>query len=125
MSWSGLLGGRLAALAAGCLVLSGGAALLGIATAAVRLFAAVLRRVGRVGDPGGARLRHALVLERLVLILVLDVGGFRRHRRSPWFERLRVADPPGGGHAQRSTARSSSALFIFERPLMPRSRASL
>src|SRR3954469_24960581 len=80
---SGLLGGGLAALATGGLVLGGRAALVRLAAAAVGLLAAVLRGVGRVGDPGGPLLGHALVLEGLVLLLVLDVAGLRGHRGSP------------------------------------------
>src|SRR3712207_1493689 len=75
-----LASARLAALAAGFLLLGGGAALLGVAARAA-LLAAVLRRVGRVGDLGGPLLRHALVLEGLVLLLVLDVRTLARHER--------------------------------------------
>src|SRR5438045_3117440 len=79
-----LPGGGLTALAAGLFLLRGGAALVRVAALA-GLLAAVLGGVRRVGDPGGALLRHPLVLERLVLLLVLDVGrhgcllGCRRH----------------------------------------------
>ena len=60
-------------------------------------------------------------------------GGGRGHARAdrPGREQSHRALPPGharrpdGRRAQRSTARSSSALFIFERPVMPWCRASL
>src|SRR4051794_24351968 len=90
-----LLGRGLAALAPGRLVLRGRAALFG-ASALARLLATVLRGVGRVGDPGGARLRHALLLERLVLLLVLDVGSLRGHGR---------AVPGSSARANRAIAR--------------------
>src|SRR5688500_16468082 len=62
-----LLGRRLAALAAGGLVLGGGPALGGVAPRAA-LLAAVAGRIGRVGDLRRPLLGHALVLERLVLV---------------------------------------------------------
>src|SRR5437868_5251602 len=71
--------GGFAALAPGRLVLGGGPALLRI-PAGAGLLAAPLRRAGRVGDLGGAFLRHALFLERLVLLRVLHVRRLRRHR---------------------------------------------
>src|SRR5581483_4262141 len=71
---SGLRLGRcLPALAAGSLLLGGGTALLR-AAARSGLLAALLRRAGGVGDPGGPALRHPLLLERLVLLLVLHSG---------------------------------------------------
>src|SRR3979409_514577 len=45
----------------------------------MRLLPAVFRGVGRVGDLRRAFLRHSLVLERFVLLFVLDVGAFSRH----------------------------------------------
>src|SRR4029453_12326042 len=77
---SALLGRRLAALAAGGPLLGRGPALLGASALAGGL-AAVLGGIRGVGDPGGALLAHALVLEGLVLLLVLHVRGLRRHRR--------------------------------------------
>src|ERR671914_2198825 len=65
--------GGLAALAARGLLLGGGAALRG-AAARAGLLAATARGAGRVGDLRRALLGHPLVLERLVLLLVLDVG---------------------------------------------------
>ena len=50
--------------------------------ALARLLAAALRRVGRVGDLRGPLLRHALLLERLVLLLVLHVGSLVRHEHA-------------------------------------------
>ena len=49
----------------------------------VRLLAAVLGRIRRVGDLRGALLRHALVLQRFVLLLVLDVRALARHVEPP------------------------------------------
>src|SRR5215207_10021329 len=79
-----LLRGCLAALAAGLLLLCGGPAL---AAGAVLLssaagLAALLRSVRRVGDLRRALLGHPLVLQRFVLLLVLDVGGLARHDSS-------------------------------------------
>src|SRR5690349_11734782 len=73
---SGLLGGRIAALAAGLLLLGGRAALAAVAVLLARPagLPALLGRVRIVGDLRGALLRHAFVLEGLVLLLVLDVG---------------------------------------------------
>src|SRR5581483_4125320 len=74
--------GGLPALAAGGLLLRGCPTLRRAAARArrVRRLAAAARRAGRVGDARGALLRHALVLQRLVLLLVLDVGALVRHR---------------------------------------------
>ena len=72
--------GGVAALAASLLLLRGRAALPAVAPVAGPL-TAVLGRVGRVGDLRCSRLRHALLLERLVLLLVLDVGTLGRHAR--------------------------------------------
>src|SRR5689334_3059862 len=79
---SALASGRLAALAAGRLLLRGRAALGGVAAGA-GLLAAAARGAGRVGDLGRALLGHPLVLEGLVLLLVLDVGLPAWHPRPP------------------------------------------
>src|SRR2546423_12157123 len=73
-----LLGARLAALAPGGLLLRRGSALLRGASGA-RLLSAAARRTRRVGDPGRALLRHALLLQALVLLLVLHVRALARH----------------------------------------------
>ena len=52
-----------------------------------RLLPAVLGRVRGVGDLGRPLLRHALVLERLVLLLVLHVGRLAGHRTTSWIVR--------------------------------------
>src|SRR5919198_1643840 len=70
--------GRAAALAAGGLLLRGRAALLGGAAGA-GLLATPARGARRVRDLRRALLRHALLLELLVLLLVLDVGAFIGH----------------------------------------------
>src|SRR5687768_7645017 len=62
----------LAALAPGLLLLRGGAALAAVAALAAAL-AAALGRARGVGDLRRPLLRHALVLEGLVLLLVLHV----------------------------------------------------
>src|SRR5205823_7698461 len=73
----------LAALAARGLLLRRRAALGGTAARA-RLLAAAARGARRVGDPRRALLRHALVLQGLVLLLVLDAWPFVGHvRRFP------------------------------------------
>src|SRR5688500_5993305 len=64
------LRGGLAALATGALLLRGGAALRCVPSGA-GLLAAARRRARRVRDLGRPLLRHALVLEGLVLLLVL------------------------------------------------------
>src|SRR5215216_1804131 len=69
---SALLGRRLAALAAGRLLLRRRPALLGVPALAGRP-ATVLGGVRGVRDPGGTFLAHALVFQGLVLLLVLDV----------------------------------------------------
>src|SRR5439155_10647287 len=74
----GLPGGRFAALAAGGLLLGGGAALLR-APAGARRPAASAGRARRVGDAGRPLLGHPLVLQRLVLPLVLDARSRVRH----------------------------------------------
>src|SRR6478672_13566488 len=66
-----LPGGRFPTLAASGFLLRRGAALRGVATRA-RAFAAVLGGVRRVGDLRRPLLGHAFVLQRLVLLLVLD-----------------------------------------------------
>src|SRR6266545_7606909 len=81
LSRSGLAGRGPAALAAGGLLLSGGPALLRAGPGARRagLLPASARGTWRVGDLGGPLLGHALVLERLVLLLVPDVRLLVRH----------------------------------------------
>src|SRR4051794_19831812 len=82
----------LAALASRGLLLRRRPALLGV-SAGPGALAATLGRSGRVRDPGRALLRHALVLQGLILLLVLDrhpvlrscgwprrAGGDHRHR---------------------------------------------
>src|SRR6266498_3844962 len=73
---SALARGGLAALAARGLLLSGRPALRGAAPGArgMRHLPTSTRRAGGIRDLRRALLRHALVLERLVLLLVLDVG---------------------------------------------------
>src|SRR5204862_1310255 len=79
---STLLGRRAAALAARGLLLRRRTALLR-AAARARLLAAASRSARRVGDPRRPLLGHALVLERLVLLLVLNAWSLVRHRRPP------------------------------------------
>src|SRR5688500_6202303 len=74
--------GRLAALASRGLLLRGRAALTRAATGA-GLLASAARGARRVRDLRRALLRHAPVLQGLVLLLVLDVGGLARHREPP------------------------------------------
>src|SRR5829696_5812179 len=90
-----LLGRSLAALAAGLLLLRRGAA--------------PARRPRRVGDLGRPLLGHALVLEGLVLLLVLDACSLARHRAS--------------SH-RRPRARASSSRPILDRPGRSRRLAS-
>src|SRR6266576_2561381 len=73
-----LPGCSLAALAAGGLLLRRRAALGGVAARA-GLLAAAARRARRVGDLRRSLLRHPLVLQGLVLLLVLDVCSFIGH----------------------------------------------
>src|SRR6187200_992328 len=70
--------GRPAPLPAGGLLLGSRAALGGV-TAQAGLFPTAARGTGRIGDLCCALLRHALVLERLVLLLVLYVCTLLRH----------------------------------------------
>src|SRR5437763_10754947 len=76
---------RLAALAAGGLLLGGRPALRRAAARVrrMRFLPAAARGARRVRDSRGPLLRHTLVLQRLVLLLVLDVGSFVRHRVPP------------------------------------------
>src|SRR4029453_9669134 len=76
-----LLGRGAAARAAGGLLLRRRAALLRArpGRGGIRLLPASARRTRRVGDLRRALLRHALVLERFVLLLVLDVCLLARH----------------------------------------------
>src|SRR3954447_596589 len=83
----------LAALAAGLLLLRGRAALRAVAAGAALLAAAGRRALG-VGDLGGALLRHALVLEGFVLLLVLHVGRLAGHRSSSGRVCADVPTPP-------------------------------
>src|SRR5438045_4778309 len=76
-----LLCGSFPALTPGGFVLCGRTALATI-TAGAGLLATMLRSVRRVCDLGGALLGHALVLQGFVLLLVLDMGGLRRHECS-------------------------------------------
>src|SRR5438067_11321875 len=72
----------LAALAAGCLLLGGRAALLRVRARGrvrSRLLAAATRGARRVGDPRRPLLRHSLFLQLLVLLLVLAAGALVRH----------------------------------------------
>src|SRR5687768_9182319 len=84
----GLGGCRLAALAAGGLLLGGCPALLG-ARAGSRLLPALGRGVRGVGDPGRPLLRHALVLQGLILLLVFHAGSRVRHAAPPALSALR------------------------------------
>src|ERR671914_1916664 len=77
----GLAGRGAAAFAAGGLLLRGRPALFR-ARAGARgggLLSAAARRARRVRDPRRALLRHALLLEAFVLLLVLDARSFVRH----------------------------------------------
>src|SRR5205814_4040333 len=87
--------GRLAALAAGGLLLRRRPALRRTAPrgARVRLLAALARRARRVRDLRRALLRHALVLQGLVLLLVLDAWSLARHG-NPRFGWSRGSCPP-------------------------------
>src|SRR5947207_15626798 len=69
----------LAALPARGLLLGGGSALARARRRALRLLAATAGRARGVGDLGRPLLGHALVLQRLVLLLVLDVCLLARH----------------------------------------------
>src|SRR5215211_7559158 len=73
-----LAGRRLAALAARGLLLGARSALLRAAARTAPL-AATARGARRVRDPRGALLGHPLVLERLVLLLVLDAWSLVGH----------------------------------------------
>src|SRR5439155_18442766 len=81
-----LAGSRLAALAAGSLLLRRRAALRARAPrrARSRLLAAATRSAGGVRDLCRALLRHPLVLQRLVLLLVLDACALSRHMSTPF-----------------------------------------
>src|SRR5438876_276278 len=86
---------RLATLPAGSLLLGRGAALGARAPrrARVRLLAASARGAWRVGNPGRPLLRHAFVLQRFVLLLVLDACPLSRHMSTP-FRRYERSFPP-------------------------------
>src|ERR1051325_11489401 len=77
----GLLRRGLPALPTGRLLLRRGAALLRAAPRS-RALASAPGGPRRVGDSGGALLRHALVLQGFVLLLVLDARSLVRHRTS-------------------------------------------
>src|SRR5205814_4789945 len=64
------------------LLLSGGAALLGggAGRARVRLLPAATRCARRIGDSRRSLLRHALLLQLLVLLLVFDARSLPGHR---------------------------------------------
>src|SRR5215217_1583484 len=129
-----LLRRRLAALPARGPVLRRGPALLGAPTRPA-LLATPLRGAGGVGDLGRPLLRHALVLERLVLLLVLDVGRLRRHRSRP--PSLLVPEGPGQlGPPHLRAARQVPSLGLLvqlgpglgpgaARPLAPGHRGAL
>src|SRR5689334_24413107 len=68
--------GRLASLDTRLLLLRGSAALLRAGIRA-RFLPTAAGGTGTVGDAGSPGLRHALVLQLLVLFLVLDIGGLR------------------------------------------------
>src|SRR4051794_29942793 len=79
---SRLARGCLAAFAAGRFLLCSRTALRRVALRRARrtgLLAAATRRTGRVGDLRGALLRHTLVLQCLVLLLVLHVRALVGH----------------------------------------------
>src|SRR3954447_25907754 len=82
---SGLLRRGLAALAASFLLLCRRTALLRARRArrGTRLLPAAARGPGGVGDLRGALLGHPLVLQRFVLLLVLDVRALARHLGPP------------------------------------------
>ena len=63
-------------------------------SAGTALLAAPRGGAGGVGDPGGSFLRHALVLQGLVLLLVLDVGGLARHDNLLIFDSVRGPRTP-------------------------------
>ena len=63
-----------------------------------------LEASGRVRDLGRALLRHALVLERLVLLLVLYVGSLVGHGSAPFVDALVVPRPAHGHAGGRSRA---------------------
>src|SRR5690242_15064985 len=84
-STRGLASGRASALCACRLLLRRRAALRRRRTrrAGMRLLAALARGVGAVRDPRRALLGHALVLQRLILLLVLHVRRLGRHLAPP------------------------------------------
>src|SRR3954467_13443658 len=112
---SGLLRRRLAALAAGGLLLRGRAALARVAAGA-GLLAAAARRAGRVGDPGGALLGHPLVLQRLVLLLVLDVRLLGGHLRLLRVGRCPRRAAPSAARRPRAPRRPARARRRDGRP---------
>jgi hypothetical protein len=100
--------GCLAALAPRFLLLRSGAALAAVATISA-LFASALRGAGRVGDPRCALLRHALVLQGLVLLLVLHVcRPASRHADLPSSP---TPEPPGAlvSHTPAPSARHAAS----------------
>src|SRR5687767_7076159 len=108
---------RASTLAARSLLLGRRPALLG-AAARARLLAAVARRLRRVGDARSALLRHALVLQGLVLLLVLDARSFVRHV-SPFRLDGRFPECASLNRIVAHAARRAGARWL-ERPLTGR-----
>src|SRR6187455_578449 len=94
--------GCLSALATSRLLLSGRSSL-GRVAARAGLLAATARGLRRVGDLGRPLLRHALVLEGLVLLLVLDVRSCPWHHAPPF---VRALYPRPWGRSAERAARS-------------------
>src|SRR3954451_19481585 len=78
-----LLRRGLPAFATSGLVLGSRTALVALARSGMRLLAAMLGRLRRVRDLGRPFLRHPLVLQGFVLLLVLHVGRLAGHGGSP------------------------------------------
>src|SRR3954453_14155335 len=121
---SALLGCRLAALAAGLLLLSSRPSLRAV-TAGAALLTPVLGGIGAVGNLGGTLLGHAFVLERLVLLLVLDVGRLAGHHALlppssitdvPLGAQPMLAAHPGKAHRCASRRRRSGSTMDFNAP---------
>src|SRR5215218_145452 len=139
LSSLGLVGGGLAALAAGGLLLLARAALAAAALARrarARLLAAPARRTLRVGDRSRPALAHALLAQALVLLVVLHAGTviFRHASRVPrrrdhydaLVRHLTVSGSIGQGrtwvwrasrgYARRATDLSSRSSAVSSRP---------
>src|SRR5918994_2834373 len=118
-----LAGGRPTALAAGGLLLRGRPALLRRAPALprARCLSTPLRRSGGVGDPRRALLRHPLLLQRFVLLLVLDARPLVRHR-----DHLPIdVDPSGFSFPDsRRLTRSNADAPRARPPAGPRDRSA-